>query len=270
MKHVTKRMNLNPTNSSLSRSLATRRTSPCFELLVQGSGFGQYECLELGPMAQAFSSLLPFDDHTPNNVLNKAMGIFCEPKTNQVVATSSSGDAIVSTDDKCQTAFSDSYFKRKNQLVRNTFENHTIAMPNNIGNSDVQGASRVNRRFTKRRSHKVAVGKKLFLLRKRDIVYTRSTRGFSLWKSKVLGVGGSSLKWSKSIEKHPLGFSESYCRLLELMLSKPRHDVASLATYLLYRLIFYGFASRYESAVLSMLGSTSTFGRVTNVTFENA
>lgn len=120
MKRVTKRMNLNPTNSSLSRSLATRRTSPCFELLVQGwgdfvavmllgiahksrccscltypeiwgrsswrlnfdsgsgSGFGQYECLELGPMAQAFSSLLSFDDHTPNNVLNKAMGIFCE------------------------------------------------------------------------------------------------------------------------------------------------------------------------------------------------
>ena len=35
-----------------------------------------------------------------------------------------------------------------------------------------------------------------------DTVYTRSTRGFSLWKSKVLSVGGSSLKWSKSIEKH--------------------------------------------------------------------
>ena len=65
---------------------------------------------------------------------------------------------VVSTDDKGQTAFSDSYFKRKNQLVRHTFENHTVAMPNNIGNSDVQGASRVlcNWRFTKRRSHKVA------------------------------------------------------------------------------------------------------------------
>lgn len=42
----------------------------------------------------------------------------------------------------------------------------------------------------------------MLLLRKRDTVYTRSTRGFSLWKSKVLGIGGSSLKWSKSIEKH--------------------------------------------------------------------
>jgi hypothetical protein len=47
-----------------------------------------------------------------------------------------------------------------------------------------------------------AVGKKLLQLRKRDTLYTRSNRGFSLWKSKVLGVGGSSLKWSKSIEKH--------------------------------------------------------------------
>lgn len=41
----------------------------------------------------------------------------------------------------------------------------------------------------------------MVLLRKRDTVYTRSNHGFSLWKSKVLGVGGSSLKWSKSIEK---------------------------------------------------------------------
>ena len=44
--------------------------------------------------------------------------------------------------------------------------------------------------------------KKLLLLRKRDTVYIRSTHGLSLRKSKVLGVGGSSLKWSKSIEKH--------------------------------------------------------------------
>lgn len=43
--------------------------------------------------------------------------------------------------------------------------------------------------------------RKLLLLRKRDTVYTRSTGGFSLRKSKVLGVGGSSLKWSKSIER---------------------------------------------------------------------
>ncbi|KAJ6405376.1 hypothetical protein OIU84_013354 [Salix udensis] len=43
---------------------------------------------------------------------------------------------------------------------------------------------------------------KLLLLRKRNTVYTRSKHGFSLRKSKVLSVGGSSLKWSKSIEKH--------------------------------------------------------------------
>ncbi|XP_016167014.1 uncharacterized protein LOC107609527 [Arachis ipaensis] len=42
----------------------------------------------------------------------------------------------------------------------------------------------------------------LSAIRKMDTVYTRSTRGFSLWKSKVLSVGGSSLKWSKSIEKN--------------------------------------------------------------------
>lgn len=43
--------------------------------------------------------------------------------------------------------------------------------------------------------------RKLLLSRKRDTVYTRSTGGFSLRKSKVLSVSGTSLKWSKSIER---------------------------------------------------------------------
>ncbi|KAG6776122.1 hypothetical protein POTOM_019626 [Populus tomentosa] len=43
---------------------------------------------------------------------------------------------------------------------------------------------------------------KLLLLRKRNTVYTRSKHGFSLRKSKVLSFGGSSLKWSKSIERY--------------------------------------------------------------------
>ncbi|OMP06750.1 Zinc finger, CCCH-type [Corchorus olitorius] len=44
------------------------------------------------------------------------------------------------------------------------------------------------------------IGRKMLLLRKRNTVYTRSINGFSIRKSKVLSVGGSSLKWSKSIE----------------------------------------------------------------------
>ncbi|XP_039003281.1 uncharacterized protein LOC120129976 [Hibiscus syriacus] len=46
------------------------------------------------------------------------------------------------------------------------------------------------------------IGRKMLLLRTRNTVYTRSTNGFSIRKSKVLSVGGSSLKWSKSIEKN--------------------------------------------------------------------
>ncbi|KAF3976404.1 hypothetical protein CMV_000424 [Castanea mollissima] len=46
------------------------------------------------------------------------------------------------------------------------------------------------------------ISRKLLLLRRRDTVYTRSSNGFSLRKFKVLSVGGSSLKWSKSIEKY--------------------------------------------------------------------
>ncbi|TKY56095.1 Zinc finger CCCH domain-containing protein 7 [Spatholobus suberectus] len=204
--------------------------------------------------------------------LNTKRIVYIKPKTNQLVATSNSCDVCVSTDDNGQTAFSDGYYKRrKNQLVRTTFESHnnqTVAMPNSTANSDGQGTSNAlcNRRFSKRRSHKVArssykrsraslvwtlcsknssendrdsrhyqkvlpqlfpwkratylrsfihnstssfnssslsaISKKLLQFRKRDTVYTRSTHGFSLWKSRVLGVGGCSLKWSKSIEKN--------------------------------------------------------------------
>ncbi|CAK8571309.1 unnamed protein product [Lathyrus sativus] len=74
--------------------------------------------------------------------------------------------------------------------------------------------------------------------------------------------------WPREDENIPSGFSKGYSHLLELILSKPRHDVASLATYLLHRLRFYEVASRYESAVLSVLGNTSTFGRVTDVTLN--
>lgn len=57
--------------------------------------------------------------------------------------------------------------------------------------------------------------KKLLLSRKWDTVYTRSMNGFSLRKSKVLSVGGASLKWSKSIEKHSKKANEvSYATIL--------------------------------------------------------
>lgn len=43
--------------------------------------------------------------------------------------------------------------------------------------------------------------RKLQMMKKRHIVYARSTSGYSLKKSKVLSMGESHLKWSKSIER---------------------------------------------------------------------
>ncbi|KAK7355018.1 hypothetical protein VNO80_14263 [Phaseolus coccineus] len=74
--------------------------------------------------------------------------------------------------------------------------------------------------------------------------------------------------WPREDESIPSGISEGYSYLVKLILSKPRHDVASLATYLLHRLRFYEIASRYESAVLSVLENISTVGRVTDVTLN--
>ncbi|KAK4272667.1 hypothetical protein QN277_021186 [Acacia crassicarpa] len=74
--------------------------------------------------------------------------------------------------------------------------------------------------------------------------------------------------WPREEENIPPGTSEGYSHLLKLILAKPRHDVASLATYLLHRLRFYEVALRYESAVLSVLESISTVGSVTNATLN--
>ncbi|CAI0405945.1 unnamed protein product [Linum tenue] len=70
--------------------------------------------------------------------------------------------------------------------------------------------------------------------------------------------------WPREDENVPSGFSKGYSQLLKLFLEKPRHDVASLATYILHRLRFYEVASRYESAVLSVLASLSADGNLTN------
>ncbi|XP_059462211.1 protein virilizer homolog isoform X3 [Corylus avellana] len=74
--------------------------------------------------------------------------------------------------------------------------------------------------------------------------------------------------WPREDENVPNGTSEGYSQLLKLLLQKPRHDVASLATYVLHRLRFYEFASRYECAVLSVLGGLSAVGRVAGVTLN--
>ncbi|KAK6132250.1 hypothetical protein DH2020_034010 [Rehmannia glutinosa] len=52
----------------------------------------------------------------------------------------------------------------------------------------------------------------LLLSRKRGAIYTRSTHGYSLRMSKVLSVGGSSLKWSKSIDRNSKKANEEATR----------------------------------------------------------
>ncbi|XP_041028654.1 protein virilizer homolog isoform X1 [Juglans microcarpa x Juglans regia] len=75
--------------------------------------------------------------------------------------------------------------------------------------------------------------------------------------------------WPREDENIPSGISEGYSQLLKLLLlQKPRHDVASLATYVLHRLRFYEVASRYECAVLSVLEGLSAVGRVTRDTLN--
>ncbi|XP_074567247.1 protein virilizer homolog isoform X3 [Curcuma longa] len=63
--------------------------------------------------------------------------------------------------------------------------------------------------------------------------------------------------WPRGNESYPDGNSNGYSILLRLLLRKQRHDVASLASYILHRLRVYEVAARYESVVLSLLDNPS-------------
>lgn len=52
--------------------------------------------------------------------------------------------------------------------------------------------------------------------------------------------------WPREDETIPSASSDGYNQLLKLILQKPRHDIASLVTYVLHRLRFYEVVSRFE------------------------
>lgn len=52
--------------------------------------------------------------------------------------------------------------------------------------------------------------------------------------------------WPREDENIPAGTSDGYSQLLKLLLETQRHDIASLATYILHRMRFYEVACRYE------------------------
>ncbi|KAG8376803.1 hypothetical protein BUALT_Bualt09G0101900 [Buddleja alternifolia] len=72
--------------------------------------------------------------------------------------------------------------------------------------------------------------------------------------------------WPREDESIPSGTSDGYNQLLKLLLENQRHDVASLATYILHRLRFYEVSCRYECILISVLGGISAVGQVTSFT----
>ncbi|XP_060204343.1 protein virilizer homolog [Lycium barbarum] len=74
--------------------------------------------------------------------------------------------------------------------------------------------------------------------------------------------------WPHEDENIPSGTSERYNQLLKLLLHNQRHDVASLATYILHRLRFYEVSFRYECSILSVLGGLSGSVQATSATMD--
>ncbi|XP_022862698.1 zinc finger CCCH domain-containing protein 7-like [Olea europaea var. sylvestris] len=72
------------------------------------------------------------------------------------------------------------------------------------------------------------ISRKLLLSRKRGAIYTRSTRGFSLKISKVLSVGGSSLKWSKSIERNSKKANEEATRAVAAVEKRKKEQTVAV------------------------------------------
>uniref|UniRef100_A0A2P2LKV7 Uncharacterized protein MANES_09G046200 n=1 Tax=Rhizophora mucronata TaxID=61149 RepID=A0A2P2LKV7_RHIMU len=74
--------------------------------------------------------------------------------------------------------------------------------------------------------------------------------------------------WPREDGNISCSISKGYSNLLKLFLQEPCHDIASLATYLLHRLRLYEVASRFECAVLSLLGARSAVGIVPDTTAD--
>ncbi|ONK69373.1 uncharacterized protein A4U43_C05F22180 [Asparagus officinalis] len=80
----------------------------------------------------------------------------------------------------------------------------------------------------------------------------------------AIGCEGFLGWWPRVDENVPSAKSEGYSNLLNLLLTKQRHVVASLATCILQRLRLYESASRYECAVLSTMASSAEDGLTTD------
>nr|CAD1833153.1 unnamed protein product [Ananas comosus var. bracteatus] len=78
------------------------------------------------------------------------------------------------------------------------------------------------------------------------------------------GIGCESFLgwWPRRDFVVPFRVSDGYCYLLELLLEKQRHDIASLSTYVLHRLRFFEILSRYESAVVFLLTNLPADGQL--------
>uniref|UniRef100_A0A7N0V598 Virilizer N-terminal domain-containing protein n=1 Tax=Kalanchoe fedtschenkoi TaxID=63787 RepID=A0A7N0V598_KALFE len=83
-----------------------------------------------------------------------------------------------------------------------------------------------------------------------------------------VGCEGFLSWWPRDDENIPSGESEGYSQLVKLLLQHQSHDVASHATYLLQRLRLYEVASRYECAVLSLIGNLSATGQVSSASLD--
>lgn len=70
------------------------------------------------------------------------------------------------------------------------------------------------------------MSKKLKRLLKRDTVYTKSLDGFSLRRSGVLSIGGSNLKWTKSLEKRSKEANEEATMAVAAAEKKKREEKA--------------------------------------------
>lgn len=70
-----------------------------------------------------------------------------------------------------------------------------------------------------------------------------------------IGCEGFLNWWPREDDKMPAGTSEGYNQLLKLLMQKQRHDIASLATYILHRIRAYEVASRYEVVILFIVFS---------------
>ncbi|XP_008811215.4 uncharacterized protein LOC103722434 isoform X2 [Phoenix dactylifera] len=209
-------------NGKKTESLSTKRMvyvkRKSNQLVATPGPFGDMSnySSEKAPTSTSFTSSDLYFKNKKNQLIRNAVATDSQQKQDLIVPTngSNSEDQRESKNSSLNHRVAGLFKKRPIKVLQKASKHSRLSHVWTLRGDQLhrKGVSLLNRQkvlphlFPWKRTlywkrHSLPLITKLQLSRKRDTIYKVSTDGFSLRKAGVLSIGGSSLKWSRSIER---------------------------------------------------------------------